>query len=1286
MNKKSLFFVVFFIILAIILTLLNDSISKKKSEAYKEGKISFLREKKKEIEKEFSRIKEDISLRSKYISRILSSKEIFDGSNINRERIINVLKDLKFDEYKEGISIFDSQNKMVLWYGKICELDESLVFNRSESEHLSKEGSSIFIVSIRKLKKDSNYHYAYFRQIAFLPSIKSLYLKEYDFLEKFSNVDYKVQYLDYREDKNDINRFFISKKDEYVSKLSDETISLIFPLRSERGEIFSILGLNSFSSQFIFSQTKEKIALISNLFLFLSFSILAVFLLRKVLKGNRKYLWGIFLIVLLWLIRFQFLSVLNLRIIRNSFIIFNSQDISMYFPLGLLKSPFDVFFSSLIFFLTAMIIFYFLKEHLLSERVYSLNRFFSVISGILLSLVIVFLLIIFQKFLEKVFFNSHFDFFYLSLNPSKILVELGIFLIFFSFIFVSAFIFLLIKKFVRSLSINLVLWFILIFVLYYPLKKIGVSLPLIPSIAIYFMIGIASFNLEWVKKKYFLVISIAIISIFLFFSMDHYLNKSNRVFLENTIIPLILNQKNWGEFILEESLTDINKKENEIKNNILSFRDEEYAKSLWSKTTASKLNWPSALEIVDDRGNVLSRFSLNLPYLSSGRIVDNIGESWISREMDLKFFNKSRAILVGFKGINEKERTIGRVIFYLSIDFDTIPILYSENIYFRILRAESFFPTFYTRKDFGIAVYDKNGIILYNPERINFNLTENLIQRIRDEQPVWSSFSDSNVFYHAVFFSGENRIYSIFYPIESIKSYFLNFWSFTLIFILFTVILIGLYSFLFEKRKEKLIYKNLTFSQKVYLAFVLVAIFPFLMFSIFTREYLESLFLDQFRTRAISHLNTASGIFHEFLSLEREDTEEIPNDLILWINSLISRDINLYYKGKILASSRSELFSTGILPERIDGEIYQNLYYSKTPFFFKKEKIGSLFYFTVSSMISYQSEEYVLSLPLVFEIGEVKMASTNFLEFISFISTLILVVSFIIVNYFRKIIIKPILILLLGIKEVGRGNLEVRIKTKSRDEIKSLIDGFNSMVMDLKRKQEEISEMSKKAAWAEMARKAAHEIKNPLTPIRLSAEHILKACKDREDLDALGEVVEKSVNYIIKEVERLREISQEFLTYSQEKPLNLELTDVKLLISKMIEPYRLLLSEKIKFETDFEEVPDIMIDRKKIETAFRNLLINSIQAIERDGKIAIKIKADEQSLIIEIKDNGKGIPEDYLSRIFEPYFSTKDLGTGLGLPIAKKYVEEHGGRIEIESKKGIGTKVKIFLPPYKKNS
>jgi nitrogen fixation/metabolism regulation signal transduction histidine kinase len=212
-----------------------------------------------------------------------------------------------------------------------------------------------------------------------------------------------------------------------------------------------------------------------------------------------------------------------------------------------------------------------------------------------------------------------------------------------------------------------------------------------------------------------------------------------------------------------------------------------------------------------------------------------------------------------------------------------------------------------------------------------------------------------------------------------------------------------------------------------------------------------------------------------------------------------------------------------------------------------------------------------------------------------------------------------------------------------------------------------------------MARKVAHEIKNPLTPIQLSAEHVLKVYEDkRGDLDT---TLKESMSYIISEVENLRRIAQEFMEIARDTTVRKEPVDLRVLLEETLQPYRRLLDERIRFRfvaegTDFRTRGDAA----KLKTALRNVVANAVEAVGQRGELDVTIGRRGDVLTVAVRDSGPGMSRETAERIFDLYFSTKEGGTGLGLPIAKKIVEEHGGTIRVASEPGRGTTVTIELP------
>lgn len=276
---------------------------------------------------------------------------------------------------------------------------------------------------------------------------------------------------------------------------------------------------------------------------------------------------------------------------------------------------------------------------------------------------------------------------------------------------------------------------------------------------------------------------------------------------------------------------------------------------------------------------------------------------------------------------------------------------------------------------------------------------------------------------------------------------------------------------------------------------------------------------------------------------------------------------------------------------------------------------------------------------------------------------------------------RPVRKLAEAARKIASGDLNETMEVKGKDEIGELNRSFNEMVKGLK----EMKEMEERLRQAEhlskigqLASGIAHEIRNPLNFINLSIDHL----SDKYAKPDSREEVAKLFSSIKGEIQRLNRMVNNFLNYG--KPLKLKITRVSLtdVLHEVIAiAEEKLIEQGIKVEAKFEkDIPEINIDCEQIKICFMNLLINSIQAMPDGGSLTIETSVNNGTASVIIKDTGLGISHENLSKIYEPYFTTKDSGIGLGLAITKRILEEHKGAIEIDSEPDKGTTAVIKLP------
>ncbi len=293
-------------------------------------------------------------------------------------------------------------------------------------------------------------------------------------------------------------------------------------------------------------------------------------------------------------------------------------------------------------------------------------------------------------------------------------------------------------------------------------------------------------------------------------------------------------------------------------------------------------------------------------------------------------------------------------------------------------------------------------------------------------------------------------------------------------------------------------------------------------------------------------------------------------------------------------------------------------------------------------------------------------------------SILVFIISLWISSLIAREITEPIQKLVNGTREVAQGNLDYQVNISASDEVGILSESFNQMTKRLKQYAEELKQAEKSSAWKEVAQKLAHEIKNPLTPIQLSAERL----KRRYYINREGyeQILEECTNVIIDEVERLRRLLDEFSQFARMPMVNPLQSNINDIIEESIKSYG-ELPINVELKKDFTEtLPQVLIDPDQMRRVFFNIIKNAIEAMQDGGNLSITTRQIEGYIEIEFSDTGTGIPEELMKNLFTPHFSTKRGGAGLGLAIVKKIITDHGGDISVKSKEGEGTTFTIKIP------
>ncbi|MCE9667929.1 ATP-binding protein [Myxococcus stipitatus] len=273
---------------------------------------------------------------------------------------------------------------------------------------------------------------------------------------------------------------------------------------------------------------------------------------------------------------------------------------------------------------------------------------------------------------------------------------------------------------------------------------------------------------------------------------------------------------------------------------------------------------------------------------------------------------------------------------------------------------------------------------------------------------------------------------------------------------------------------------------------------------------------------------------------------------------------------------------------------------------------------------------------------------------------------------------RPVEALTEGARRVAEGALDVRVESDATGEVGELVKTFNHMTSELKATTERLVASERIAAWQEVARRLAHEIKNPLTPIRMSLETLLAAQEARHP--RFPELFKESAGVVLEEVDRLRRIVDEFSRFARMPKPQLAPVDLSELTQSVLALYA-TPPPGIEVQPSLQTGVVARVDRDMLTQVLVNLVKNAEEAMaDKGGSLRVRVKGTEADAIIEVEDSGPGIPPENRARIFEPYFTTKEGGTGLGLAIAARILQEHGGKLEAGGEPGRGARFSVVLP------
>ena len=392
-------------------------------------------------------------------------------------------------------------------------------------------------------------------------------------------------------------------------------------------------------------------------------------------------------------------------------------------------------------------------------------------------------------------------------------------------------------------------------------------------------------------------------------------------------------------------------------------------------------------------------------------------------------------------------------------------------------------------------------------------------------------------------------------------------------------------------------------------------------------------------------------------------------------------DINLYdANGYLLATSRPKVFNQGLISEQMNPEAFKNMKYAQKSEFVHRENIGNLVYSSAYKPFYNNNGKKLafINLQHFGQQSEFENQIQKFLVAIVNVFILLLAVSIILAIFISNWLTAPLRILQESFSSVRFGIHNEPILYNKQDEIGALVKDYNSKLEELEFTAQQLARSERESAWREMAKQVAHEIKNPLTPMKLSVQQLLRTYNPKDT--KMEEKFQRVAASIIEQIEALTNIANEFSSFAK-MPVPMESRiELTALIKSVVEVFSLEGHSDIELFCD--EKIFINADKDQMIRVFNNLIKNATQAIpqHQEGQISIQIQRIENKVKIAVSDNGIGIEKSKWNKLFVPYFTTKSTGTGLGLAMVKQILESHQGVIDFETHPGEGTTFYVELP------
>ena len=704
----------------------------------------------------------------------------------------------------------------------------------------------------------------------------------------------------------------------------------------------------------------------------------------------------------------------------------------------------------------------------------------------------------------------------------------------------------------------------------------------------------------------------------------------------------------------------------------------DLAYRLWADTRLAQGGVTSNLELYNASGALISTFGLGLPNLTYSPPAPDAGCGWQVFEEVSSFFSEERRLAHASRWVCGRDADgqptrLGALVVHVMLDYGNLTIGSGA-------RAAT--------RPVSLSVYGWSGRALYASASRAWSLPTAVREQAQATRaPFWVTLPAGPATQEAYVVNDRAGIYVLAMPTLSALDHLL---------IISEVVALGLLVLLGglagmsvfglaagrAPTSARLIVREVraSFYRKLFLTFVAAAVIPVVALALVFRAYVGGVLRSDIELEAIHTVTSAARIVEDITA--QADLEGADDDaLVVWLSRVVAQDIDLFQGATLLATSERGRFASGERGLRTPSAVYQAIRIDQAPAFVWDATDAGRPVMSVAAPVRVKGTEAILMVPQTVRQREIAEQVAELDRRVLLAAILFIMLGASLGYRAAERVADPVGRLTRAARRIAQGELDVRVLVTTADELRQLVEAFNGMVADLERQRAELERTNRLAAWADMARQIAHDIKNPLTPIQLSAEHLLRVHNDRGR--PLGEVVDECVAGILTQVRLLRQISSEFSSFASTPTVRLSSESLSGLVAAIVDPYRTGLPPTTVIVVDIpESLPRVSVDPLLFGRALTNIIENALQSMPSGGVLTFTgtLSPSGQDVALSVSDTGAGMSPEVVARLFEPYFSTKTRGTGLGLTIARRNIEACGGQVTVESAVGRGTTVRMTLP------